>query len=83
MVKLFYRFKKIDKLEFDGGNTLNQLNTKLWWISLLIIIVVTVIWAVCNLIGTALPDITVRLMGVLDILAVFLLIFTSVKKRIK
>lgn len=49
--------------------------------SLIVISVVTVIWAVCNLIGAELPDVLVRIMGVLDICAVPVFVYTSIKKK--
>lgn len=60
---------------------MNKKNTILWWLSLSIISVVTVIWAVCNIVGIELSDMTVRIMGVLDICAMPVLIYTSIKKK--
>ena len=55
-------------------------NTILWSLSLFIISVVTVIWAVCNIAGIELPDVAVRIMGVLDICAVPVLVYTSIRR---
>lgn len=60
---------------------MNKKNTILWWLSFSIISVVTVIWAVCNIVGIELSDMTVRIMGVLDICAMPVLIYTSIKKK--
>lgn len=60
---------------------MNKKNTILWWLSLSIISVVTIIWAVCNIVGIELSDMTVRIMGVLDICAMPVLIYTSIKKK--
>lgn len=57
--------------------------TRLWSLSLITISVVTVIWAVCNLVNIELPDVIVRIMGVLDICAIPVLVYTSIKKRDK
>lgn len=53
----------------------------MWWLSFSIISVVTVIWAVCNIVGIELSDMTVRIMGVLDICAMPVLIYASIKKK--
>ncbi len=60
---------------------MNKKTTILWWLSLIIISVVTVIWAVCNIVGIELSDMTVRIMGALDICAMPVLIYTSIKKK--
>lgn len=57
--------------------------TRLWRLSLITISVITVIWAVCNLVNIELPDVIVRIMGVLDICAIPVLVYTSIKKRDK
>lgn len=57
--------------------------TRLWSLSLITISVITVIWAVCNLVNIELPDVIVRIMGVLDICAIPVLVYTSIKKRDK
>ena len=54
-------------------------NTILWSLSLIIISVVTVIWAVCNIAGIELPDVAVRIMGVLEICALPVLVYTSIR----
>lgn len=54
-------------------------NTRLWELSLIIISVVTVIWAVCNMAGIELPDVAVRIMGILNICALPVLAYTSIK----
>lgn len=55
-------------------------NMILWSLSLFIISVVTVICAVCNIAGIELPDVAARIMGVLDICAVPVLVYTSVRR---
>ena len=62
---------------------MDKKNTRLWGLSLLIISIVTVIWAVCNIVGLELPDVAVRIMGVLDICAIPVLVYTSTKKKEK
>ena len=54
-------------------------NTIMWGLSLIIISAVTVIWAVCNIVGIELPDVAVRIMGVLEICALPVLAYTSIK----
>ena len=54
-------------------------NTILWGLSLILISVVTIICAVCNIFEIELPDVAVRIMGVLDICAVPVLVYTSVR----
>lgn len=60
---------------------MNRKNTRLWCLSLIVISVITVIWAVCNMVGIELSDMAVRIMGVLDICAIPVLIYTSIKKK--
>ena len=60
---------------------MDKKHTRLWSLSLIIISCVTVIWAVCNLVNIELPDVIVRIMGVLDICAIPVLVYTSIKKR--
>lgn len=55
----------------------------LWNLSLLIIVAVTVVWTVCRINGIELSDAVVRIMGVLDICAMPVLIYTSIKMRKK
>ena len=55
----------------------------LWNLSLLIIVAVTVVWTVCRINGIGLSDAVVRIMGVLDICAMPVLIYTSIKMRKK
>lgn len=55
--------------------------TQLWAISLFIISIVTIIWAGSNIIGITLPDILIRIMGILDMISILILAYTSVKKR--
>ena len=66
-----------------GGEMMDKKYTRLWSLSLITISVITVIWAVCNLVNIELPDVIVRIMGVLDICAIPVLVYTSIKKRDK
>lgn len=63
-----------------GGN-MEKNNTRIWSLSLFIISIVTVVWAVCNIAGIKLPDLVIRTMGILDIIAIAVLVYTSLKKR--
>lgn len=60
---------------------MDKKNTMLWSLSLLIISIVTVIGAVCKIAGIELPDVAVRIMGVIDICAIPVLVYTSIKKK--
>ncbi len=51
-----------------------------WSVSLIVIGVATLIHAGSRLMGIVLPDAVVRTVGIVDLLALFVLAFTSVKK---
>ncbi|MBE6723667.1 MAG: hypothetical protein E7576_00515 [Ruminococcaceae bacterium] len=53
-----------------------------WAVSLLVIACVTIVLTVCSFAGIELPDALTRTLGVLDLIAVVVLVFTSVKLRI-
>lgn len=53
-----------------------------WAVSLLVIACVTIVLTVCSFAGIDLPDVLARTLGVLDLVAVFVLAFTSVKLKI-
>ena len=55
-------------------------NDLLWSISLLIIGIATIILTGLNIIGIDVPDIVVRIIGVIDLLALPVLAYTTVKK---
>ena len=55
-------------------------NNLLWSLSLLVIGIATVILAGSNIIGIELPDIAVRIIGVIDLIALPVLAYTIVKK---
>ena len=52
----------------------------MWSISLLIIGVATFILAGANVVGLELPDIAIRILGMMDIIALPVLGFSTVKK---
>lgn len=52
----------------------------MWSMSLLVIGIATVILAGSNIIGIELPDIAVRIIGVIDLIALPVLAYTTVKK---
>ena len=56
-----------------------KVNT-MWSISLLVIGTATFILAGANVIGLELPDIAVRILGIMDIIALPVLGFSTVKK---
>ena len=51
----------------------------MWSVSLLIISIVTLIIAFSNIFAIELPDVLKRLLGVIDLVALPVLIYTSVK----
>lgn len=55
-------------------------NNLLWSMSLMVIGIATVILAGSNIIGIELPDIAVRIIGVIDLIAFPVLAYTTVKK---
>jgi len=55
-------------------------NNLLWSLSLLVIGIATVILAGSNIIGIELSDIAVRIIGVIDLIALPVLAYTTVKK---
>ena len=55
-------------------------NDLLWSISLLVIGLTTIILTGLNIIGIDVPDIVVRIIGVIDLLALPVLAYTTVKK---
>ena len=55
-------------------------NDLLWSISLLVIGLATIILTGLNIIGIDVPDIVVRIIGVIDLLPLPVLAYTTVKK---
>jgi hypothetical protein len=54
---------------------------KAWKISLLIITCITLIITINNFTGDSMPDVLARILGVLDLAAIGVLTYTSVKLR--
>ncbi len=59
---------------------MKKTNDLMWSLSLLIIGVATVILAGSNVIGIELPDVVVRIIGIVDLITLPFLAYTSVKK---
>ncbi|MBE5932730.1 MAG: hypothetical protein E7263_04840 [Lachnospiraceae bacterium] len=55
-------------------------NDLVWCLSLVLIGVATVILAGSNIVGIDLPDITVRILGIVDLIALPFLAYSTVKK---
>lgn len=55
-------------------------NNLMWGLSLMIIGIATIILAGSNIIGIELPDIAVRITGIIDLIALPVLAYTTVKK---
>lgn len=54
--------------------------TRLWCIALLIISIATLIYAGSNIAGIKLPDICIRILGIVELIALPVLAYTSIKK---
>ena len=54
-----------------------------WSISLIVVGIATVIICGSNLVGIDLPDWLTRSLGIIELAAVFVLIFTTIRKTIK
>lgn len=52
----------------------------IWAISLIGIGIATIILAGANLVGVELPDVAIRIVGVVDLIALPVLVFSTVKK---
>lgn len=52
----------------------------MWSISLIIIGIATIILAGANIVAIELPDIAVRVLGVIDLVSLPVLVFSTVKK---
>ncbi len=59
---------------------MKKTNDLMWGLSLLIIGVATVILAGSNVIGIELPDAAVRTVGIVDLIALPVLAYTTIKK---
>ena len=56
-------------------------NKSLWTLSLLVIYCITIIWTVCKFAGIDLPDSVVRIRGILDLCAIPVLVYTTIKVK--
>lgn len=72
------RYNYLDKTKF-GGEALKTINI-LWGISLMVIGICTVIFMVMKLIGVEPADFVKVVIGVLDLIALPVLAFTTVKR---
>ena len=54
---------------------------RVWKISLLVITCITLIIAINNFTGDSMPDGLTRILGVLDMAAIVVLVYTSIKLR--
>ena len=60
---------------------MDKKNRILWGLSLFILFIVFVIWVVCALAGVEISDTAIRIMGVIDLCAIPVLIYTSLKQK--
>lgn len=58
-------------------------NNLFWSLSLIVISLCSLIWVGSSMIGIELPDILIRVLGILDLICVAILVYTSVKKKKK
>lgn len=66
---------------FEEVKDVSSKNINLFWaISLMAIGIATFIIAVTNIIGVQLPDIVIRLLGIIELIALPVLVFTTIKK---
>lgn len=56
-------------------------NDKIWKASCIVIVIITAVWVTCKLSGAVLPDMAFRAMGLLEMAALFVLGYTTVKKK--
>lgn len=59
---------------------MNKKNDFMWSISLMVIGIATFILAGSNVIGINLPDVAVRILGIVDLIALPFLAYSTVKK---
>lgn len=59
---------------------MKETNDLMWSLSLLIIGIATVILAGSNVIGIELPDVAVRIIGIVDLIALPVLAYATIKK---
>ena len=52
-----------------------------WNVSLLVIVCVVIAYAGFRIAKTAVPDTVIRILGVLDLIAIFVLVYSTVKLR--
>ena len=65
---------------FKGEMLMKNKIDLIWVISLIVIGISAILLAVSNIVGLTLPDIAIRMIGVLDIIALPVLIVATVKK---
>lgn len=54
-----------------------------WSISLMVIAVCTLVLSIANIMGASLPDVLIRILGTVDLIACPVLIFATVRMYIK
>lgn len=71
--------KQRESFEF-GGITMKKKNDLVWSISLILISIATIVLVGSNIVELKLPDVAVRIIGIIDIVALPFLVFSSIKK---
>lgn len=88
-VKKVYLFKLLSGIvcaAVGGGMGANMNNKRInlvWSISLIIIGIATLIISISSIVGITLPDILRRCLGVIELISLFVLVYTSVRKKYK
>ena len=61
-------------------STIKKKSDLMWSISLIAIGIATIILAGANIVGIDLPDMFVRLLGIVDLVALPILVYSTIKK---
>ena len=72
--------ESMQEFEFYGGFIMKKKNDLVWSISLMVIGLATIILAGSNIVGIELPDVAVRIFGIVDLIALPFLAYSTVKK---
>ena len=62
---------------------INKRINLVWSISLIVIGIATLIISISSIVGITLPDILRRCLGVIELISLFALVYTSVRKKNK
>lgn len=77
---MWFYTAKLLKVKNSQEQNMNNKNNLMWGCSLFIIGIATIIISGTSIIGIKLPDIVVRIIGVIDLISLPILIYSTVKK---